>query len=162
MWPIFILTFVTLQRLAELMIARRNTAALLAKGGREVGAEHYFIIVLFHACWLLGLWILAGDQAVNWFLIGLFAMLQALRVWVLSTLGSRWTTRIILMPEKPLVIAGPFKFLRHPNYAVVALEIFVLPFAFGLIWFGLIFGAINLAILAYRISVEERALSPQR
>jgi methyltransferase len=83
-------------------------------------------------------------------------------VWVLATLGPRWTTRVILMPGKPLVVAGPFRFLRHPNYLVVALEIFVLPFAFGLVWFGLIFGAINLAILATRINVEEQALSPQR
>ena len=162
MWPEIILALVTAQRLAELVIAWRNTAALMAKGGREVGAAHYPVIVLFHAAWLLGLWVLARGQDVNWILIAVFAVLQALRVWVLATLGPRWTTRIILMPEKPLVVGGPFKFLRHPNYLVVALEIFVLPFAFGLIWFGLIAGMINLAILAYRISIEEQALSPQR
>ena len=162
MWPEIILALVTLQRLAELVIARRNTAALLANGGREVGASHYLVIVIFHAGWLLGLWIFALSQDVNWVLITVFAGLQALRVWVLTTLGPRWTTRIILMPEKPLVVAGPFKYLRHPNYLVVALEIFALPFAFGLVWFGLIAGTINLFILAHRISIEERALSPQR
>ena len=162
MWPEIILALVTMQRLTELVIARRNTAALIANGGREVGAAHYPVIVMFHAAWLLGLWFFARGQDVNWLLIALFALLQALRVWVLATLGSRWTTRIILMPEKSLVVGGPFKFLRHPNYLVVACEIFVLPFAFGLFWFGLIAGVINLAILAYRISIEEKALSPQR
>ena len=162
MWPEIILALVTVQRLVELVIARRNTATLMAMGGREVGAAHYPVIVLFHSAWLLGLWIFARGQDLNWVLIAVFMVLQALRVWVLATLGPRWTTRIILMPEKPLVVGGPFRFLRHPNYLVVALEIFVLPFAFNLIWFGLIAGAINLAILAYRISIEEKALSPQR
>jgi methyltransferase len=162
MWPSIILVLVTAQRLAELVIAKRNTAALLANGGREVGAAHYPVIVLFHAAWLLGLWVLAREQAVNWILIGVFTLLQAARVWVLTTLGPRWTTRIILMPEKPLVVGGPFKLLKHPNYAVVATEIFVLPLAFGLFWFALIGGVMNLCILAYRISIEEKALSPQR
>jgi methyltransferase len=162
MWPIIILIFVTLQRLAELVIARRNTATLLANGGREIGAEHYPIIVAFHTAWILGLWYLARDQEVNWILIAVFAVLQAARVWVLTTLGPRWTTRIIFMPEKPLVVAGPFKFMNHPNYAVVACEIFVLPLAFGLFWFALICGTINICILVGRISVEEEALSPKR
>ncbi len=162
MWPIIILGLVTAQRLAELVIAKRNTEDLMASGGREVGAAHYPIIVLFHAAWLLGLWIFARGQDVNWFLIAVFAVLQALRVWVLTTLGPRWTTRIILMPEKPLVVGGPFKFMNHPNYAVVAAEIFVLPLAFGLFWFALIGGMINLCILAYRITIEEKALSPKR
>lgn len=162
MWPIIILGLVTVQRLAELVIAKRNTAALLANGGREVGAAHYPVIVLFHAAWLLGLWFMARGQDVNWILIGVFATLQAARVWVLTTLGPRWTTRIILMPEKPLVAGGPFKFFRHPNYAVVAAEIFVLPLAFGLVTFAIIGGVINLGILAYRISIEEAALAAKR
>jgi methyltransferase len=162
MWPIIILAFVTLQRLAELLIARRNTAALLANGGREIGAAHYPIIVVFHAAWLLGLWYFARGQDVNWILFAVFAVLQAARVWVLATLGPRWTTRIILMSEKPLVVGGPFKFMNHPNYFVVACEIFVLPLAFGLVAFALIGGVINLLILAYRIRIEEQALSPKR
>jgi methyltransferase len=160
--PIVILACVTAQRLYELVLARQNTTALLAQGGKEIGAAHYPIIVLFHAAWILGLWLLARDQAVNWNLIGVFVVLQALRVWVLATLGPRWTTRIILMPEKPLVIGGPFNYVRHPNYAVVAAEIFVLPLAFGLIKFALISGIINLGILAYRIRIEEAALAPKR
>jgi methyltransferase len=162
MWPLLILTFVTVQRLVELVIAKRNTAALLATGGKEIGAAHYPLIVAFHSLWILGLWIFAREQSINWTLIGVFAVLQTLRIWVLATLGKRWTTRIIIMPEKPLVVGGPFRFFKHPNYAVVACEIFVLPLAFGLVWFAVLGGAINLAILAYRIHVEERALSPQR
>jgi methyltransferase len=162
MWPFIILAFVTVQRLAELVIAKRNTAALLDNGGREIGAGHYPIVVAFHASWLLGLWYFAHGQEVSWLLIAVFAVLQAARVWVLTTLGPRWTTRIILMPEKPLIVGGPFKFMKHPNYAVVALEIFVLPMAFGLFWFAIISGAINLCILAGRISVEEQALSSKR
>jgi methyltransferase len=162
MWPIIILSFVTLQRLAELVLAKRNTAYLLANGGREIGASHYPIIVLFHAAWLAGLWYFALGQNVNWILMALFTILQAARIWVLATLGKRWTTRIILVPEKPLVVAGPFKYLNHPNYTVVALEIFILPLAFGLFYFAVVGGVINLCILAGRIAVEEQALSPKR
>jgi methyltransferase len=162
MWPIVILALVTLQRLCELVIARRNTSELIAQGGREVGAAHYPIIVIFHAAWLLGLWYFARGQAVNWFLIIVFATLQGLRLWVLVSLGARWTTRIILLPEKPLVVNGPYRYIRHPNYAVVASEIFVLPLAFGLHWFSLVGGFINLCILAYRINVEDSALSTKR
>ncbi len=162
MWPIVILAFVTLQRLVEVVIARRNSAALIAQGGREVGASHYSLIVAFHAAWIIGLWIFAPGSEVNILWLALFALLQAMRVWVLQTLGPRWTTRIIIMPEKPLVVAGPFQYVRHPNYLVVALEIFILPLAFGLSWFALIGGIINLGILATRIRIEERALSPSR
>ncbi len=162
MWPVIILILVTLQRLAELVIAKRNTAALLAGGAREVGAAHYPVIVAFHASWLGVLWILARSADVNWFLIAVFAVLQAARAWVLVTLGPRWTTRIIILPAKPLVVAGPFRFIKHPNYLVVALEIFILPAAFGLFGFAVISGAINLVILAYRLRIEEQALSPQR
>jgi methyltransferase len=162
MWPFIILGFVTIQRLFELVLARKNTAALLASGGREVGAAHYPLIVAFHSLWILGLWFFALTQPVTWILVVVFAVLQALRVWVLATLGPRWTTRIIIMPEAPLVVAGPFKYFNHPNYAVVAAEIFILPLAFGLLWFSVLGGLMNLGILATRIRVEERALSALR
>ena len=161
-WPVVILAFVTLQRLGELVLARRNTARLLAAGGYEVGAAHYPIIVVFHAAWLLGLWWLAPSQSVNWILIGIFAVLQALRIWVIATLGGRWTTRIIRVPNEVLVARGAFRFLNHPNYAVVTLEIFVLPLAFGLVAFAMISGLINICILAWRISVENAALAGAR
>ncbi len=161
-WTIVILALVTLQRLGELALAKRNTAKLLASGGYEIGAAHYPIIVAFHSAWILGLWWFAPSQTVNWILIGVFAVLQALRAWVIATLGSRWTTRIIRVPGETLVARGPFRFLNHPNYAVVVAEIFVLPLAFGLVLFSIIGGLINIAILAWRIRIENAALAPVR
>ena len=161
-WPIVIMALVTTQRLSELVLAKRNTARLLAAGAYEVAPGHYPVIVLFHTAWILGLWWFAPAQAVNWIFISVFAVLQALRAWVIGTLGPRWTTRIIRVPNETLVSRGPYRFINHPNYLVVALEIFVLPLAFGLYTFAIISGLINLSILAWRIRAEEAALSPAR
>jgi methyltransferase len=156
--PIVILALVTLQRLSELVIAQRNTRALLARGAIEVGAAHYPLIVLLHAAWLIGLWILARDRAVNIPLILVFVVLQAFRVWILATLGPRWTTRIIVLPGEALVARGPYRLIPHPNYAVVVAEIAVLPLAFGLVWYAVIFSILNAIVLTIRISAENRAL----
>jgi len=156
---ILILLFVTVQRLAELAIARRNTRALLARGAHEVGAGHYPLIVAVHAGWLIALWWLAPGRPIHWPLIGAFALLQCLRIWVLVTLGERWTTRIIILPGAPLVTKGPFRLLRHPNYAVVIGEIAVLPLAFGLVWVAVVFSVLNAAVLVVRIRAESRALA---
>lgn len=155
---VIILALVTLQRLSELVIARRNTADLLAKGAIETGASHYPVMVALHASWLIGLWIFGWNQPVHWPLFALYLVLQAGRVWVLATLGRRWTTRIITVPNESLVARGPYKFIRHPNYAVVAVEMPLLPLVFGLTWYAILFGALNLAMLAWRISIENRAL----
>jgi methyltransferase len=153
-----ILGLVTLQRLAELVVSQRNTRRLLARGAHEVGRAHYPAIVAVHALWLLALWIWAPGRPVAWPLIGLFLLLQAARIWVLATLGGRWTTRIIVLPGAPLVTRGPFRLMRHPNYAVVAGEIAVLPLAFGLWQIAALFSLLNAAVLWLRISIEERAL----
>jgi methyltransferase len=155
---IIILTLVTLQRLSELIIARRNTATLMKRGATESGASHYPVMIALHASWLIGLWVFAWNQPVIWPLFTLYFVLQLGRLWVLSTLGPRWTTRIITLPGETLVKRGPYKILRHPNYAVVALEIPLLPLVFGMTEYAVIFGLLNLAMLAWRISVEERAL----
>lgn len=153
-----IVALVVAQRLVELWIARRNTAALIAQGGVEHGAGHYPVIVLLHSAWLMAmLWVALGEPAVNYPLIGIFLVLQAGRVWVLTTLGRYWTTRIITMPGAPMIRRGPFRFVRHPNYLVVALEIVVLPLAFGRIDLAVLFGSANVAVLAWRIRAEERA-----
>ncbi len=156
--PVIILALVTLQRLSELVIAQRNTRALLARGAMEVGASHYPLIVLLHAAWLIGLWILARDRAVNIPLILVFVVLQAFRVWILATLGPRWTTRIIVLPGEALVARGPYRLIPHPNYAVVVAEIAVLPLAFGLVWYAVIFSILNAIVLTIRISAENKAL----
>lgn len=157
-WAVLILVLVTAQRLSELVIAQRNTKDLLSAGAHEVSPGHYPAIVAVHASWLVTLWWLAPGREIFWPLIGLFLLLQVARVWVLATLGRRWTTRIIVLPDAPLVCGGPFRFVRHPNYAVVITEIAVLPLAFGLWPVALIFSALNAAVLTVRIRAEQRAL----
>lgn len=149
---------VTAQRLAELAIDRRNTARLLAAGAREVGARHYPAMVAMHAAWLAALWFTVGGRPISLPLLSLFGLLQLLRVWVLATLGPRWTTRIIVTSGLPLVRSGPFRFLRHPNYTVVTAEIAVLPLVFGLGWIALLFSLLNAAMLYVRIGAENGAL----
>jgi len=157
-----ILALVTLQRLGELVLSRYNTGRLLTRGATEVGAEHYPLVVLVHAAWLIALWIWGRDQDVDLVALSVFIVLQGLRVWVLATLGPRWTTRIIILPGEPLVAAGPYKYFSHPNYAVVAVEIAVLPLALHLPWLALIFTILNAAILVIRVRAEARALSAIR
>ena len=160
MWPsIALLAFVTLQRLAELVLARQNTARMLAMGAREFAPGHYPLIVAVHALWLAALWWLAPGRPVHWPLFLLFVLLQLGRVWVLRTLGPRWTTRIIVLPQAPLVTGGPFRFVSHPNYLVVIGEIAVLPLAFGLWQVAALFTVLNAVVLAIRIRAENRALS---
>lgn len=156
---VLILILVTLQRLSELWIARRNTRWLLERGAHEVAPEHYPLIVALHAAWLIGLWIFGPDQTVVMFWLGLFVILQAARIWILATLGSRWTTRIIVLPDAPLVKEGPFRWVSHPNYCVVVAEILVLPLVFGLVWYGLLFSVLNAAVLTIRIRAENEALA---
>jgi methyltransferase len=155
---IALLAFVTLQRLAELAWGRSNERRLRGLGAVEVGAAHYPLIVALHALWLMALWALGWNRPLVWLWVAVFFVLQAARVWVLMTLGRRWTTRVLLVPGEDLVRRGPYRFVSHPNYVVVALEIFVLPLAFGLPWLSLGFGLANLAVLGWRIRVEGRAL----
>ena len=154
-----ILALVTLQRLGELVLSRRNTERLLARGAVEVGANHYPLIVLVHAGWLTALWIWGRDQDVNLAALAGFLLLQGLRVWILVALGPRWTTRIVVLPGAPLVASGPYRYFPHPNYAVVVGEIALLPLALHLPRLALIFTLLNLAVLAVRIRIENRALS---
>ncbi len=157
---VLVLAFVTLQRLGELVLARRNTSRLLENGAIEVAPEHYTLIVALHALWLGGLWVLALAQSLSpdLLLLAIFVTLQGLRVWVLATLGPRWTTRIIVVPGERLVSHGPYRYLSHPNYWVVIGEILVLPLAFGLVWYAALFSILNLAVLWVRIRAESKAL----
>jgi methyltransferase len=159
--PYAIMTFVSIQRLAELVISARNTRALEARGAFEIGRSHYPAMVMLHASWLLVLWVSVGARPVNLLLLALFAALQLLRLWVLATLGTRWTTRIIVLPGAPLVTSGPFRFVRHPNYWVVIGEIAVLPLVFGLAGVATLFSLLNAAMLWVRLRVEHRALYPR-
>ena len=157
-----LLALVTLERLAELWLARRNTKALMANGAVEVAPGHYPLIVLLHAVWLAGLWLLGWQQSVGIVWLVIFLLLQVLRVWVLATLGPRWTTRIIVQPGLPLVATGPYRLLSHPNYVVVVGEIAVLPLCLGLPWYALVFSIANAAVLTIRIRAENAALTGVR
>lgn len=156
-----LLVLVTAERLAELWLAHRNTAALLAKGAVEVAAGHYPLIVALHAVWLGALWVLGAGAVVQPGWLALFLLLQAARVWVLATLGPRWTTRIIILPGAPLITTGPYRWLSHPNYAVVVAEIAVLPLCLGLPAVAVIFSLANAAVLTLRITAENAALRPR-
>lgn len=156
---ILLLTAVTLERLGEIWIARRNTRALLASGAYEIAASHYPAIVILHATWLMGLWLVAWNAPLYIGWVGVFAGLQALRLWTLSTLGRRWTTRIIVMPGEALVSTGPYRFLRHPNYLVVVGEIAVLPMCFGMPIYAISFSIANALVLTIRIRAETDALA---
>ena len=161
-WPaVAILGFVTLQRLLEMRLADSHSRKLLAQGGVEHGREHYPFIVALHAAWLAALWWAPG-RPINLPLLVLFAVLQIGRVWVIRSLGDRWTTRIIVKPGAPLVRRGPYRFVNHPNYLIVAAEIAVLPLVFGLWQLAVLFSALNAIVLTVRIRAETRALASLR
>jgi methyltransferase len=151
--------FLVVQRLCELALATRNTLRLREAGGVEFGAAHYPVMIALHACWLLGLWVYGHDRIIEPIGLATFAVLQAARVWVIASLGSRWTTRVIVVPGSAPVARGAYHWLRHPNYLIVVLEIAVVPLALDLPLFALVFSLLNGALLAYRIRVENRALA---
>ena len=159
LWPaIAILSFVTLQRLSELPVARANTKRLMEQGAHEVAPGHYPLIVAVHIGWLAALWLQAPGRPVHIGFLMLFGLLTGLRIWTLRTLGPRWTTRIIIVPGETLVARGPYRFVNHPNYLIVIGEIAVLPLVFGLVWTTIAFSLLNAAVLAIRIRAEGAAL----
>ena len=145
-----VLALVTLSRVAELPIARANTRRLIAAGGHEVSPGHYPAIVALHAGWLAALWWYAPGRAFSLPLLALFGLVELARIWVIQTLGKRWTTRIIVVPGETLVARGPYRFVNHPNYWVVVAEIALLPLVFGLWPVALLFSALNAVALWVR------------
>ncbi len=158
-----IIGLMTLQRLGELVYSSRNTRALLAKGAVEAGRAHYPLIVLLHAAWLVAIVAtLPASPPIHWPAVALLVVLQGLRLWVIATLGPYWTTRILTLPGAPLVRDGPYRFLRHPNYLVVVVEIALLPLAFGQVAIAVVFSILNAAMLWWRIRIEDQALQARR
>jgi methyltransferase len=154
-----VLALVLAQRILELIFSARNTRRLLKSGGIESGAIQYPFFVLLHAAWLVTMAIVIPPQTVpNWWLLGLYAALQPLRIWTIASLGERWTTRIITVPGARPLRRGPYRIFRHPNYVVVCAEIAILPLAFGAIEVAIVFSILNASLLSWRIRVEERAL----
>ena len=155
---------VGLQRLLELALSRRNERLLRARGAVERGREHYPLIVVLHALWLLSTLtegILRGPElSVLWPIpLMLFLLVQPLRYWAIFTLGEYWNTRILIVPGTKLVRRGPYRYLKHPNYVVVAVEILTFPLIFGAWITALAFSILNAALLYVRISEENRALA---
>lgn len=158
--PHWLIALVALQRLGELILSRRHMRRLMARGGREIGAGHYPIIVAVHAAWIAALWTtIPADDAMSLPWLALYLILQAGRIWVMATLGPYWTTRVIHLEDVPLIRGGPYRFCRHPNYVVVAGEIAVLPLVFGQWPLAIIFSLLNATILAWRIHVENAVLA---
>ena len=119
----WLVAFLIAQRLIELCVAQLNTRRLRGMGGIEFGAAHYPLIVILHATWIVGLLILGHDRVIDPFWLSVFIVLQIGRLWVIASLGRRWTTRVIVLPGAATVARGPYRWLRHPNYLIVALEI---------------------------------------
>lgn len=159
----WIVLLVALQRLTEVVFAERNRRRLLLRGGIEVGARHYPLFFLVHGGWLISLAVLVpADAPIVWSWLVIFVALQPLRLWVIASLGERWTTRIIIVPGAPLVSRGPYRFVRHPNYLIVALEIAVLPLAFDAPAIAVVFSLANALLLRHRIRIEDATLSGLR
>ncbi len=154
-----LLAYLLAARLAELALSARNARRLRAMGAVEAGAGHYPLFIALHVAWWLAMALLIPPETpANPLLLGIFAALQAARIWVIASLGERWTTRVLALPGAALVRRGPYRFLRHPNYAVVCAEIAVAPLMFGAYGVALVFSLLNGLLLAHRIRVEEAAL----
>jgi methyltransferase len=157
-YAVALLTFVTLQRVGELIWAAQNTTRLIAAGGVEFGRKQYPVMVALHSSWLAGLWYWGHDRPLHLAFVILFALLQCGRVWVLMNLGRYWTTRIVVLPGAPLVASGPYRVLKHPNYVLVTAELVIVPLALGMpIWAALFF-VFNVIGMPFRIRTENRAL----
>jgi methyltransferase len=158
-----VIVFVVLQRLGELAWAARNTARLRRLGAVEWDAGGYPPLVGLHAAWLASLALLSPATAQpNWLLLAPLAILQPGRLWVILSLGHYWTTRVLTLPDIPLIRTGPYRWVRHPNYLIVMAEIALLPLAFGAAAIAAAFSLVNLVLIVRRMRIEERALAPRR
>ncbi|UFQ20505.1 MULTISPECIES: isoprenylcysteine carboxyl methyltransferase family protein [Streptomyces] len=164
-WYALLVLAVAAERVAELIVARRNAARVLSRGGAEHGQGHYPAMVALHLG-LLAACLLEpalADRpflpALGWPMLALALLAQALRWWCITTLGPYWNTRVIVVPGARLVAAGPYRFLRHPNYAAVAVEITALPLVHSAWLTAAVFTAANAALLTVRIRCENAALA---
>ena len=158
-----VLSIVIIQRLAELGIAKNNEKRMKAEGAYEVGTRHYPIIVLLHTAFFVSLLVevVVRQPSLSpiWgILLTIFLLTQVLRVWCLSSLGKFWNTKIIILPGADVVMKGPYRFIRHPNYVIVATEILVLPLLFGAYFTAILFTVLNAWMMSVRIPQEEKAL----
>ena len=155
-----ILALVVSQRLIEVVYATHNTRALMARGAIEIGRKHHPLFILLHGSWLVAMALaLPADPVIRIFPLVLFVLFQMGRLWVIISLGPYWTTRIITLPGAPLVKHGPYRWFRHPNYAVVVGEFATLPLVFDQIGIAIMFSLLNAALLTWRIREENHVLA---
>jgi methyltransferase len=163
-----VVALVAVERLVELVVSKRNAAWSMARGGRETGRGHYAVMVVLHTGLLVGMLVEAWVRrpvvplALAVTMLVLAVASQALRWWCIATLGRRWNTRVIVVPDLPLVAGGPYRFLRHPNYVAVVVEGFALPLVHACWLTALVFTVANAFVLAERLRVENAALAPVR
>lgn len=164
LWFTALVVAVALERVAELVVSRRNAAWSLDRGGVETGRRHYAVMVALHTGLLAGalaeVWLRRPPfvPVLGWSMLALVVVSQALRWWCIATLGRRWNTRVIVVPGLPLVTNGPYRFLSHPNYVAVVVEGFALPLVHSAWVTAVVFTACNAVLLGVRLRVENAAL----
>lgn len=161
MW-LFIIAVIA-QRFIELYIAKRNEMWMKSRGGMEKGAKHYKLFILLHCLFFLSMILEAtlDDHhltGINYFLLSIFFLTQIVRIWCIQTLGKFWNTKVIVLPGVSLIKKGPYKYVKHPNYIIVAVELFVIPFLVGANITAVVFPILHVLLLRVRIPREEKAL----
>ncbi|MCV6965135.1 hypothetical protein BST27_19445 [Mycobacterium intermedium] len=155
---------VVIERVAELVVARRNARWSFDQGGKEFGQRHYVVMVALHTALLLGCliepWALHRPFIpwLGWPMVAILVLSQALRWWCIKSLGKRWNTRVIVLPDEQLVQKGPYRFMHHPNYVAVVAEGFALPLVHTAWLTALLFSVANAILLSVRVRVENVAL----
>lgn len=163
-WYTTLIALVGLERLGELILARRNAKLAFAAGGREIGHGHFRVMSVMHTLFLFScigevfVFHRAFPGTLGWLALAGACGAQALRYWAIATLGNRWNVRIIVVPTLDPIVGGPYRWIRHPNYVAVILEMFCLPLIHGAWLTAIVFSLCNMAVLAVRIRAEELAL----
>jgi len=164
-WYLILLFAVGVERLAELVLAQRNMAWSRARGGVEIGAGHYPVMVALHLALLVGCVVEVAVMqrpfipALGWPMLALVVAAQGLRWWCITTLGRQWNTRVVVIPGAPRIDGGPYRWISHPNYVAVAVEGLALPLVHSAWVTALAFTTLNAALLSTRVSVENSALA---
>lgn len=163
MWSnIFLLGLASLQRLVEFTVAQRNTRRLVDRGGFAVGPPVHLAMAALQILWLGGLWYLAWSLTFDWNWISVYIALEAARGWIVAAMGSRWTSRIVVVPGEKFEDARPFNSFREPNHIIILAELFILPAAYGLWLYGTVFAAAYAALVYWRWTSENKALTELR
>lgn len=161
---IFFISFIILLRTSELLMSQKNEKWLLKNGAVEYGKEHYLFIVMLHTLFIVALifeYLIKQPLSYNLLFIILYFLLISFKVWIILSLGKFWNTKIYHISNMPLIKKGPYKYLKHPNYLIVAAEIVVIPLAFNLYYTAITFTLLNMFMLIVRIKEENKVLQIQ-